>query len=147
MALRDDIISNVGGQLPPSPILVSTPDLPKWDGQIFVRRVSSGVIRNLYRSLADDDTIDERALFAAWMACDQSGNRIFNDGDLLWLSQTPAMLPTIERIYAGGCSVNGLTAENREGWKKNSDSTAGTGSPCSSAAPSTPATGSTTSGS
>jgi hypothetical protein len=142
MAFRDDFITDLNASPAPAPTPVPTPDLPKWDGKIFVRRVASGVVQNFYRRFAADGA-DTRAAATAWFACDAAGNRIFNDDDVLWLSQTAAMGPTNERIYAAACFVNGLTVENREGWRKNFESTAGSGSPCSSAAPSTPASAST----
>lgn len=132
MGLRDDIRQFAA--TPPAPLAVPTPDLPQWDGQIFVRRVSSGVIHNYLAALAEDD--DPRAATVALLACDSQGQRIFGDDDTLWLSRSAALGPTVERLYSAGCFHNGLTEANREGWRKNSPGTAGNGSPCSSAAPS-----------
>jgi len=146
MTLRDEI-REFAQSAPPPPLAVPTPDLPQWDGQIYVRRVSTGVINNYFRASAKDLEADSRATLVALLACDAAGNRIFNDDDILWLSQSATLGPTIERLYSAGCYHNGLTEENREGWRKNSASTAESGSPCSCAAPSTPASASTSSGS
>jgi hypothetical protein len=145
MSLRDEI-REFAQTTPPAPQPVPTPDLPKWDGKIFVRRVSTGVINSYFQALAKDREADARAMLVALLACDETGNRIFNDDDLLWLSTSPALGPTIERLYAAACHYNGLTEENREGWRKNLPSTAGSGSPCSSVAPCPAASDSTLSG-
>ncbi len=146
MSLRDEI-REFSLATPPAPLAVPTPDLPKWDGKIFVRRVSSGVLAHHFKAIGDDESIDPRAALVALLASDDSGNRIFGDEDVLWLSTSATMGPTVERLYVAACYHNGLTEENREGWRKNSASTAGTGSPCCCAAPSTPDSASTSSGS
>lgn len=144
MSLRDEI-REYARTTPPAPLPVPTPDLPKWDGRIFVRRVASGVIHRYLTGLSDDD--DPRAATVALLACDETGNRIFADEDTLWLSTAAALGPTVERLYAAACWHNGLTEANREGWRKNSGSTAESGSPCSSAVPAPPDSASTGSGS
>ena len=143
MTLRDEIITEVSKSPAPGPFPIPTPDLPKWDGRFFIRRVASGVVQNFFRKFSGKDDSDIAAAAAAWFAADEAGNRIFNDEDVLWLSQSPAMGPTNERLYAAACHYNGLTQENREGWRKNSASTGANGSPCSCAAPSTPVSDST----
>ncbi len=144
MSFRDDILDYCR-ETPPAPLAVSTPDLPKWDGKIFVRRVSSSVTGNFFDQVRKDEGIDDRAALVALLSCDEAGNRIFNDDDVLWLSTSSALGPSIERLYVAACYHNGLTQENREGWRKNSASTAGSGSPCSSAVPSTDVLDSTSS--
>ena len=145
MATRDEILTFCNAN-PPEPLSVPTPDLPAWDGKFFVRRVASGVVRNFYAKFGKADDADVAAAAAAWFACDETGNRIFNDDDVLWLSTSAAMGPTNERLYAAACFYNGLTAENREGWRKNSVSTGESGSRSSCAAPSKQASDSISSG-
>jgi len=141
MTLRDEI-RDYAQRTPPAPLPVPTPDLPRHDGKIFVRRVASGVIHAYIRKL--DDDADPRAATVAILACDESGNRIFNDDDVLWLSTAAALGPTIERLYVAGCFWNGLDESNRSAFRKNLPSMEPSGSPCCSAEPSTPAADSTT---
>jgi hypothetical protein len=142
MPLRDEI-RQYAIATPPAPLPVPTPDLPAWDGQVFVRRVSTGVIQHYYENVTRDKGLDGRAALVALLACDAAGNRIFTDDDVLWLSTSAALGPTLERLYQAGCYHNGLTEENREGWRKNSKGTGGDGSPSSSPDPSTQASVST----
>jgi hypothetical protein len=137
MALRDEIQSFVKSS--PLPVLaVPTPELPAWDGQIFVTRVSPRALAEHWKDADEDDYGDERAAFVVLVASDKDGSRIFQDEDVLWLSTTPFMMPVVERLYWAGRQHNGLTEENRTAWRKNSKSTGGDGSPSSCAAPSTP---------
>jgi hypothetical protein len=135
MAIREEIFADMQSAPAPAPVPMPTPELQKWDGKIFVRRVSSGVVRNFYKKFGGDDALDLSAAATVWFACDEAGNRIFNDDDLMAISANPAFCALNERIYAAACYINGLTEKNREGWRKNSASTAGNGSPSSSAAP------------
>jgi hypothetical protein len=144
--IRDELIE-YGKTNSPKPNPVPTPDLPNWDGRIFVRKVASGVMANFYRKFQEQEDVDIAAAGTAWFACDEVGNRIFNDDDVLWLSTSPIMGPTNERLWAAAAYINGQTAENREGWRKNLPSTAESGSPCCSAELSTPVSGSTGDGS
>jgi hypothetical protein len=138
MAIRDDIKSFVTSAAP-AVLAVPTPEIPQWDGQIFVTRVCPRAINNAFK---DDDPEDERARWVVEVASDAAGSRIFQAEDVLWLSTTPYLSAMVERLYWAGREINGLTAENREGWRKNLPATAASGSPCSSAAPATPATAS-----
>jgi hypothetical protein len=143
--LRDDIKKFVADQKP-AVLAVPSPELPNWDGQIFVTRVSPLVLEQ-HRKNVENDEDNERASFVQLVACDAEGSRIFQEEDILWLSTCAALMPLIERLYWAGREVSGLTDENRESWRKNSKSTGENGSPCSCAAPSLPATDSTSSGS
>jgi hypothetical protein len=137
MAIRDDIRFYVDCQPPAvSADPVSSPELPQWDGQIYVCRVCPRAVAKLWRDAEKDGGVDERAQLAVEAACDQSGSRIFQAEDVLWLSSTPYLMPLVERLYAAAREHNGLTEENRRGWRKNSSGTGGSGLPCSSAAPS-----------
>lgn len=142
MALRDDIKSFVKDS--PLPVLaVPTPELPQWDGQIFVTRVCARALASHWKDAEEEEAFDERAAFVALVASDDKGSRIFQDEDVLWLSTTPFLMPLVERLYYAGLEHNGLTRENRQAWRKNSKSTGDGGSPSSCAAPSPPATAST----
>lgn len=140
--LRDEIKRFV--QCSSMPVLaVPTPELPQWDGQIFVTRVSPRALATHWKDAAEEDSLDERAAFVVLVASDKEGSRIFQEEDVLWLSTTPLLMPLIERLYWAGREFNGLTEENRTAWRKNSKGTGDVGSPSSCAAPSTPALDST----
>jgi len=131
-----------------APVPVPTPELPQWDGQIFVCRVCARAVANCWKDTGEDTgQLDERARFAAAVACDAEGSRIFQDDDVLWLSCCASLGPMIERIYWAGRELNGLTEENRTGWRKNSAGMGGGGLPSSCAGPSQRDTASTPTGS
>lgn len=143
MSLKEDLREFVqSARVPVLP--VPTPELPRWDGQIGVTRVSTRALAALW-SDAEDEGLDERARFVALVACDLAGNRIFADEDVHWLATSAVLAPVIERLYWAGRAHNGLTQESREAWKKNSAPTEGPGSRCSSAGPCPPDMDSTTS--
>jgi hypothetical protein len=146
MGMRDEIKAFVAEEKP-ALLPVPTPELPKWNGQIYVGRACPRAVASCWKDSDDDEQIDERARFAALVACDEAGSRIFQDEDVLWLSTCAMLTPMVERLYWAGRHHNGLTDENRTAWRKNSASTGGGGSPSSCAAPSTPDTASTSNGS
>jgi hypothetical protein len=139
--LRDEIKAFVTST-PPALLAVPTPELPQWDGQIFVGRICPRDVADCWDA-EEDDKNDERAIFVQKIACDKDGSRIFQVEDVLWLSTTPFMTPLVERLYWAGLDHNGLTRENRQAWRKNLPSTGGDGLPSSCAAPSIPTTAST----
>ena len=137
MSLAEDIRGYVATVH--APVLpVPSPELPKWDGQLGVVRVCPRAIANQWKEADDDNPNDERAKFVVLVASDLEGNRIFTEADILWLSTCAVLTPLVERLYSAGLHHNGLTAENRQAWKKNCPPTVGTGSPSSSSAPCRP---------
>ena len=117
MARRDEIKADVEAM--PVPVLaVPTPELPKWEGQIYVTRISPRAINAVWNG-EEDQAIDERARFVCRVACDKEGSRIFQDEDVIWLSTCDKLTPMVERLYWAGLDFNGLTAANRESWRKN----------------------------
>jgi hypothetical protein len=146
MALRDEIKAFVDGGGKPAVLPVPTPELPQWDGQVYVSRVCARAVADCWRDAAGDDPaaqLDERARFVCRVATDKEGSRIFQEEDVLWLSCAAALGPMVERLYWAGREVNGLTEENRTAWRKNSNGTAGGGSPSCCAGPATPVSAST----
>jgi hypothetical protein len=140
LSLRDEI--RVAATAAKTPVvLVPTPELPQWDGKIGVTCASLHAIAAGWQNT--DDALDERATFVVRVACDMDGCKIWDDGDILWLSTTPFMAPIVERLYHAGRHVCGLTDENRTAWRKNLPGTGDAGLPSSCAAPSPPATAST----
>jgi hypothetical protein len=142
MALRDEIKSFVKDTIIPV-LAVPTPELPQWDGQIYVTRVCARALASHWKDAEEEDALDERAAFVSLVASDKEGSRIFQDEDVLWLSTTPFMMPLVERLYWAGRQHNGLTEENRTAWRKNSPGTGDAGLPSSCAAAQAPATAST----
>jgi len=146
MALRDEIKAFVDAAVKPQVTPVPTPELPRWDGQVYVARVCARAVADFLLGAAGDDPaaqLDERARFVCRVATDRDGSRIFQDEDVLWLSCAAALGPMVERLYWAGREVNGLTEENRTAWRKNSSGAAGGGSPSCCAGPATPASDST----
>jgi len=132
MNLREEIKkSRNAADVPPVPFPV--PEWPNVDGQLFLRTMTPLEADLLWSGL-DEDNPEIRAPFATRVLCDANGQRVLADDDALWLSHKE--LPVIERAYAMGRQVNGLTDENRRGLVKNSAGTADAGSPSSSAGPS-----------
>ena len=100
-------------------------------------RISERAIAECF-GMDGDDALDERARFVVQCASDEAGSRIFQEEDVLWLSTCEKLTPVVERLYWAGRDFNGLTEENRTAWRKKSEPTAASGSPCSSAVPATP---------
>lgn len=136
MTLRDEIRQAASAAASPV-LLVPTPELPQWDGQIGVTRASLHHIAAGWQSQDEGDSLDERAAFVVRVACDSKGCRIFTDEDVMWLSTSAILAPMIERLYWAGRHMCGLTDESRTAWRKNLPGTGESGSPCSCAAPST----------
>ena len=143
MALRDDI--RQFAESTPVPVLpVPSPELPQWDGQLAVTRVSPRAAAGLWDAPDDEGSArDERARFVVLAACDLAGSRVFQDEDVAWLSTSALLSPLVERLYWAAREWNGLTEANRKALRKNLPGTAESGSPCSSAVPPPPATAST----
>lgn len=142
MALRDEIRA-AAASAKTAVIPVPTPELPQWDGRIGVTPASLHAIAAGWQDADANDALDERATFVVRVACDMDGCKIWDDGDILWLSTTPFMAPIVERLYHAGRHVCGLTEENRTAWRKNLPGTGDVGSPSSCAEQSTPAMAST----
>ena len=132
MNLREEIKkSRNAADVPPVPFPV--PEWPNVDGQLFLRTMTPLEADLLFATI-DEQNSEIRAPFAARVLCDQNGQRVLQDEDALWLSHKE--LPVIERAYAMGREVCGLSEANRRGVIKNSAGTADAGSRTSSAAPS-----------
>jgi hypothetical protein len=127
MGMRDEIKEFAKTAV--SPVLaVPSPELPQWNGQIYVRRVSPRELSTFWQGADDDDAADERAAFAVLVACDAQGSRVFEPGDVDWLATCGLLMPLVERIYWAARAHNGLTEENRRVWEKNLPNTVDAGS-------------------
>jgi hypothetical protein len=121
---------------------VPSPELPQWEGKMFVKRICPRKIADCF-DIDKDDLIDEKPIFVAQVACDGEGSRIFQDEDVLFLTTSEYLQSLVERFYWAGRAHNGLTEDNHRAWRKNLPSTGGGGSPSSCAAQSIPDTAST----
>jgi hypothetical protein len=135
MSLRDDLLaSRNASDVPPQP----GPAVPEWpavDGQLYFRTLAEADLH--VKPARDDEPVDEaifRATIVARVLADSNGNRILRDEDAPALAAKETAV--IERLYHQAREHNGLTEENRRAVRKNSGSTAGSGSLTSSPAPS-----------
>ncbi len=128
MALRDQIKA-ASQAAKPTLLAVPTPELPEYEGQIFARRISPRRLSWVWQA---DDQTEERGRMCVAVASDSEGSPIFQNEDVAFLVGSDYLQAFIERVYAAGLEVNGLTRENRESWRKNSKSTASAGSDTSS---------------
>ena len=125
MSLRDELRSRkrTGPQVEP----VVTPEWPEQNGQVFVPKVTARQMDKWYEAAGDGNG---RALYVAMFACDQVGNRHFNDSDAAWLGDEDFAL--IDRIFAAGMELNRSTPKAAAELEKNLPSgTAGDSLPIS----------------
>jgi hypothetical protein len=137
--------TNLGGEIlsfaaPDALRKVPCPEMPAWDGRLFVRRVSAAELDVV---VARDDDRNSRARYAALFACNENGKRLWFDDQAEQLGDRPGLLWLIERITHYGRTLNGLSDENRKAAEKNFEAAEESGSPGSSAAPATRDTAST----
>jgi hypothetical protein len=122
---------------------VPCPELPDFDQKLYVRKVSA---KELDDVAAKEESGNSRARYAVLFAAKADGTRLWRPEQAEKLGANTSLLWLVERINYAGRLHNGLTEENRRVVEKNSAPAAGNGSHCCSAAPSPPATDSTTSG-
>lgn len=122
---------------------VPVPEIPAYQGKLFVRRVSA---KELDALMAKEDDDNFRARSACLFACNASGQRLWGDHQAEALGKNGRLLFLIERINFNGRTHNGLTVESRELTEKNCEAGAASGSPASSAEPAQPGTDSTGNG-
>lgn len=136
MALRDQIkqsVTTAKRTLWPVP----TPEIPEFDGQVFVtKRAAKVMARLLDAESATKDTTTAAAQFVVATAVDKDGSPVWQADDVEWLASTDELGPMVSRIAWAGRDINGLLARD---WRKNAP-TEGAGSPSSSVEPSIPAT-------
>lgn len=109
---------------------VPCPELPVFDGKVFVRKVSA---KELDDVTADDSAANYRARSAVLFACDASGTRLWRNDQADAVGAKAELLFLVERINHAGRLHNGLTEESRTLTEKNSVGGEASGSPVSSA--------------
>lgn len=96
-------------------------EVPEWGDSIFVRSLT-GAEREKFEKLLDKGYthIDNiRAKFVILCACDESGNKLFEDSDEEWLSNKTAT--ALNRIFIAGQKLSGLLKSDFEEAVKNSE--------------------------
>ena len=117
MGLREELFADYkiseDWKRPPA-LSVPTPEWPKFDGQIYVRKLTAGELDLFWKN---EDAGSERARFVALVACDANSYPLFKEtdvGDLAGLAFEP-----VDRIAQKGQWFNGMLPEQREARQKN----------------------------
>lgn len=105
---RDDLLSN-------HDIKIERVLLPGLDAQVFVKEMTAGEQDRFQIAAGKDSVI--RARLVAICACDESGERLFHDGDVQLLSQKPAWL--IDGIFDAAQRLNKLSEDAAGELEKN----------------------------
>ena len=101
--------------------------VPEWGGEVFVR-VMSGTERDMFEAevygSADRNGSGKlnlrnvRAKLAALTLCDESGNRLFTDADIVELGKKSAA--ALDRVFTVAQHLNGFSDKDVEDLAKNS---------------------------
>jgi hypothetical protein len=99
--------------------------VPEWGGEVFVRSLTAaerddfeGSIVTRDGSKLDFSIANIRAKLVARTVCDEAGNRIFTDADILLLGEKSA--EPVDRIYDVAQRLSGLSDKDMEELEKNS---------------------------
>lgn len=99
-------------------------EVPEWGGYIFVRGMT-GAERDLFESSVVDirgssqkiNMINVRAKMVSLTACDENGNRLFDDADVIELGKKSAS--ALQRIFDTAQRLSGLSKEETSVLEKN----------------------------
>lgn len=128
MSLRDDILAK-------KDLKTVKVEIPEWEGLTVYVRMLSGADRDKIEeiTLVSPKTnqlnyVNFRSRLAAVMACDENGNRIFSDADIVELGKKSGR--ALERIVMAGNELNGITQKDVDDLEKKSvtDPSAASGS-------------------
>ncbi len=92
--------------------------IPEWGGEVHVRTMTAGQRDQFEATVEKVGTGDIRARLAVLTVCDEDGNLLFRDGDIPLLSSLSAK--AVNRVFSVATKLNGITAEDVEELKKNS---------------------------
>ena len=103
--------------------ILSANDLPQeevqvleWGGSVFVRTMT-GSERDAFESdYQKDKSKDIRAKLCVRVVCDENGQRLFSDADIMALSSKSAA--ALDRIFAAAISLNKVSNKDIEELKK-----------------------------
>lgn len=105
-------------------LLVVKVSVPEWGGEVYVRVITAAEKDAYERSWFVGEGEDRRenlanlrARFAVLVTCDESGKRIFADGDAAALGQKSAT--ALDRIWRSGHKLNKMQADAVEAEVKN----------------------------
>lgn len=99
-------------------------DVPEWGGQVYVRGMS-GSERDAFEASVVDlrgstqkvNMQNIRARLVSLTACDQEGNRLFSDSDIIELGKKSAI--ALQRIFDVAQRLSGLSKEEMNLLEKN----------------------------
>lgn len=105
-------------------IKVEKVEVPQWSGNVYVKMMT-GRERDefdqfVYDTRDDDKKINlhqTRAKLCVLTICDESGKRLFDDGDMVAIGNKSAS--ALERIVAAARKLNALDGESVESLEKN----------------------------
>ncbi len=102
-------------------------DVPEWGGEVYIR-VMTGAERDMFEAgLYGSDNYNGsgkmnfknvRAKLATLTLCDESGNRLFTDADMVTLGTKSAA--ALDRVFSAAQKLNGFTDQDVEDLAKNS---------------------------
>lgn len=88
-------------------------DVPEWGGQVFLRAMSGKDRDSFENELVNEKQTGRianmRALLCVRVICDESGARIFDDGDVAALGEKSA--PALARVFTAATKLNGIGSE------------------------------------
>ena len=88
-------------------------------GTVHIKRLNAGEKDRFEMAVIQNDRRDFRARLVAHTACDSRGAHLFTDDDVSALAEfDPATLDPIVKVAV---KINGLTAEDQEELRKNSN--------------------------
>jgi len=105
-------------------LLIEEVEVPEWGGTVFVRGMT-GTERDSFESSVVDirgssqkvNMINLRAKLVSLSVCDEQGNRIFNDSDVIELGKKSAI--ALQRIFDVAQRLSGLSKEEMKTLEKN----------------------------
>jgi hypothetical protein len=100
--------------------------VPEWGGDVFIKTLS-GTERDAFEdSYASDKMRNFRSRFLVLTLCDESGDRLFADGEVEQLGKKSAIV--INRLFDKAWAVNAFRTEDVEALGKDSPSVQSEGS-------------------
>jgi hypothetical protein len=112
MLSREQILSGVAAPL------VKEVMVPEWGGSVFVR-VMNAAERDKFEVATNASRVNFRARLAVAVVCDEKGQKLFTEADMLALGQQPGT--ALDRILLAATELNQFTAADIEKLEKNSE--------------------------
>ena len=114
MLSSDDILSCIDSTIEPI-------EIPEWGGSAFIRTMT-GTERDTWEMYASKqmektNNVNIRAKLACLALCDESGKRLFGDGQIDALAKKSAK--ALNRVYEASLKLNKLSDDDIEQLEKN----------------------------